>query len=194
VILDEDKDNQYGEMYKEQTGTTHTIKEFLRQSLINSDNTAHFVLLRNIDNSELEEVYVHLGMDDIIDTLKKSPKGDELDNRITAKRYTIFFRSLYNATFLNQEYSQLFLSILQHAPRELLSKGIPDDVVFVHKTGIRIDEAVRADSGIVYAYGRPYLITVMVQQKDKGVLREEEVNKLFESISQEIYSYVANAH
>jgi acyl-CoA synthetase (AMP-forming)/AMP-acid ligase II len=71
---------------------------------------------------------------------------------------------------------------------------IPDDVVFVHKTGIRIDEAVRADSGIVYAYGRPYLITVMVQQKDKGVLREEELNKLFESISQEIYSYVANAH
>jgi septum formation inhibitor-activating ATPase MinD len=34
----------------------------------------------------------------------------------------------------------------------------------------------------------------MVQQKDKGVLREEELNKLFESISQEIYSYVANAH
>ena len=88
----------------------------------------------------------------------------------------------------------MFLSVLQQAPRELLSKGLPDDVVFVHKTGVRVDESVRADSGIVYALGRPYLITVMVQQKDKKQIREQEVNQLFASISQEIYSYVTSAH
>lgn len=195
VILDEDKDTEYGDLYNEPTGTTFSIEKFLEKSLIDSDNTAHFVLLRNLDASELEEVYVHLGLDDVIDTLKKSPKKEqEVDNRITAKRCTGFFRSLYNATFLNLEYSQQFLSILQKAPHELLSKGIPESVPFVHKTGIRVDEAVRADAGIVYVPGRPYLITVMVQQKDKKKLREQDVDVLFESISKEIYTYVANAH
>lgn len=195
VIMDEDKDDAYGELYKEQTGTTHTIEEFLKESLINSDNTAHFVLLRNIDNDELENVYVHLGFDDVIDSLKKAPKKDAAeDNRITAKRYTIFFRSLYNATFLSPLYSQMFLDILEHAPKELLSKGLPQNVKFVHKTGVRIDEAVRADSGIVYVPGRPYLITVMVQQKDKKVINEERMDAIFEDISKQIYDYVANPH
>ncbi len=195
VILDQDKDSEYGVLYKEPSGTTHTIQKFLEETLINSDNTAHFVLLRNLEGEELEDVYVHLGMDDIIEALKKSPKkGEETDNRITAKRYSIFFRSLYSSTYLTQEYSQLFLSILEKAPRELLSKGIPDNVPFVHKTGVRIDEAVRADSGIVYVPGRPYIVTVMVQQKDKGKLREEVVNKLFEDISREIYTYVAKVN
>ncbi len=194
VILDQDKDSEYGELYKEPSGTTMTIKKFLEETLINSDNTAHFVLLRNIEGSELEDVYVHLGMDDIIDALKKSPKKDaEIDNRITAKRYSIFFRSLYNSTYLSQEYSELFLSISAKAPRELLNKGIPDNVPFVHKTGIRVDESVRADSGIVYVPGRPYILTVMVQQKDKKKLNDKEVEQIFESVSKEVYNYVINA-
>ncbi len=195
VIMDEDKDSEYGDLYKEPTGTTLTIQKFLEESLINSDNTAHFVLLRNLDGGELEEAYVHLGLDDIIDALKKNPKkNDEVDNRMTAKRYTIFFRSLYNATFLDVEHSQAFLSILKNAPRDLLGKGIPKDIVFVHKTGVRIDEAVRADSGIVYVPGRPYLITVMVQKKNKKNFSEEEVSLLFEEIGRKVYTYVANPH
>lgn len=195
VIMDEDKDSEYGDLYKQPSGTTMTIEKFLEKSLIDSDNTAHFVLLRNLDGGELEDVYVHLGLDDVIDALKKSPKKDaELDNRITAKRYTIFFRSLYNATFLNPEYSQLFLRILADAPKELLSDGLPNDITFVHKTGIRVDESVRADAGIVYVPGRPYLVTVMMQKKDKKPLNEKEVSMLFEDISREIYAYVANPH
>lgn len=190
VILDDDKDSEYGDMYKEPSGTTHPIRFFLEKSLIDSDNTAHFVLLRNLDGGELEDVYVHLGLDDVIEVLKKSPKKEnEVDNRITAKRYSIFFRSLYNATYLNQEYSELFLEILSRAPRDLLGKGLPPEVTFVHKTGVRIDEAVRADSGIVYAEGRPYILTVMTQKK-KGALNEEEVAKLFEDISRKVYYYV----
>jgi beta-lactamase class A len=195
VILDQDKDSEYGSLYKEPSGTTFTIQRFLEETLINSDNTAHFVLLRNLDGEELEDVYVHLGMDDIIEALKKAPKKEaETDNRMTAKQYSIFFRSLYNSTYLSQEYSQLFLSILERAPHELLSSGIPENISFVHKTGVRVDEAVRADSGIVYVQGRPYILTVMVQQKDKKQINEQVVNKIFEDISKEIYTYVKNVH
>lgn len=195
VILDEDKDSEYGTLYKVPTGTTLTINNFLEESLINSDNTAHFVLLRNLDGQELEEVYTHLGMDDVIDALKKAPsKKEEVDNRMTAKRYSIFFRSLYNATFLDQEHSQLFLKILAQAPRDLVGAGVPVHVPFVHKTGVRVDEAVRADSGIIYAEGRPYLLTVMIQKKGKKELDEKEVSTLFRQIGEEVYTYVTKAH
>lgn len=199
VILDEDKDPEFGSLYKQPTGTTFTIKRFLEESLINSDNTAHFVLLRNIDAEELEQTYRHLGMDDIIDGFKKAPQDKEYDNRITAKRYTIFFRSLYNATFLSPEYSELFLDILERAPKEYLNLGMPADVKFVHKTGIRTDEHVWADSGIVYIPGRPYLITVMIQKKnapDTDRISDEtteEVKQIFKDIGNDIYTYVAQA-
>lgn len=194
VILDQDKDSEFGDMYKEDTGTTHTIRRFFEESLINSDNTAHFVLLRNLEGGELEEVFVHLGMDDVIEGLKRNKKDvEDVDNRITAKRYSIFFRSLYNATYLNQEYSQLFLSILQRAPKEQLSLGLPEDIVFVHKTGIRIDEKVMADSGIVYVPGRPYLLTVMISQNKKGDFDKEEIQRIFKEISEEVYRYVSYA-
>jgi beta-lactamase class A len=195
VILDDDKDSEYGNLYKQPSGSTFTIRQFLEASLIDSDNTAHFVLLRNLDGEELEDVYVHMGLDDIIEALKRSPKNQvDADNRITAKRYSIFFRSLYNATYLNQEYAQLFLDILSHAPRDLLGQSIPETVPFVHKTGIRIDENVRADSGIVYAPGRPYIITVMIEQKKKGHLNEEEITTIFRDIGFKTYSYVTQAH
>lgn len=197
VILDDDKDTEFGELYKQPPGTTLTVQKTLEESLINSDNTAHSMLLRNIDASEIEETYRHLGMDDIIDALKKSPKGQETDNRMTAKRYTIFFRSLYNATYLSPEYSELFLDILQHAPQEHLSRGLPSRVKFVHKTGVRVDEQVWADSGIVYVPGRPYLLTVMIQRKDTKKQITDEVTKevegMFQDIAREIYVYVSSA-
>lgn len=200
VLLDEDKDMEYGVLYQKPSGTTFSIQTLLEESLINSDNTAHFILLRNIESSELEETYKHLGMDDIIDDLKKKPKDQETDNRMTAKRYTIFFRSLYNSTFLSSEYSQLFLSILEKAPKQYLSDGLPQGISFVHKTGVRVDEHVWADSGIIYAPNRPYLLTVMIQKKRAlpyekiDPKTEEDVQKLFKDISEEVYTYVSKAN
>lgn len=194
VILDEDKDAEYGDLYKQPTGTTITIEELLKQSLVNSDNTAHFVLLRNLDGGELEDVFHHLGMEGVIEDLKMSPQGNGSDNRMTAKNYSIFFRSLYNATFLNPEYSQLFMSILEQAPDEYLSQAIPGATPFVHKTGIRLDEKVKADSGIVYLSGRPYLLTVMIQKTSPEPIIADEFETIFKDISQQIYEYVTKSN
>lgn len=191
VILDEDKDDGFGTLYQEETGKTMTIEKLIEESLINSDNTAHLVLLRNLDSSEVEDIYNHLGMDDVVSDVKKKSTQD-VDNRITAKRYSIFFRSLYNSTFLLPDYSEKFLDILSNAPKEYLSQGIPDDVKFVHKTGIRVGESVHADSGIVYAPHRPYLLTVMIQKRDNIPEDDEKkVKEIFKDISIETYNYVS---
>lgn len=191
VILDEDKDSGFGVLYKEETGTTMTIRKLLEESLINSDNTAHLVLLRNLDSSEIEDIYNHLGLDDIVADAKKKSSQD-VDNRITAKRYSTFFRSLYNSTYFLPENSQRFLDILEKAPDAYLSFGLPEEIKFVHKTGIRVEEAVNADAGIIYAKDRPYLLTVMIQKRDKIPENDnKKVEEVFKDISAEIYKYVS---
>lgn len=192
VILDEDKDSEFGSLYQQPSGTPITIEELFRQTLIESDNTAHFVFLRNLDSSELESVYKHLGLEDELEILKKTRPGELVDNRMTAKNYSVFFRSLYNATYLSAYYSNYFLQILSGAKNEYLKLGLPADVVFAHKTGIRTSNMVWADSGIVYVPSRPYLLTVMIEKKLKENVNDREVNELFKNISQEIYQYVAN--
>lgn len=193
VILDQDKDSEYGDLYKTPSGTSMTIKKFLEESLINSDNTAHFVLLRNLEGEELEDVFVHLGMDDVIEGMKRNAKDSDTDNRITAKRYSIFFRSLYNSTYFTHEYSKFFLEILGKAPKEYLSAGLPEDITFVHKTGIRIDEKVMADSGIVYVPGRPYILTVMIAQNKEGEFDQDGIKAMLKEISETVYYYVTYA-
>lgn len=192
VILDEDKDKEFGELFRKPTGTTITIERLLKEALARSDNTAHFTLLRNLDSSELEEVFAHLGFDEILETLKRSPSGAEIDNRMTARSFSIFFRSLYNATYLSPEYSQRFLNILLNSPREYLALGLPKDVPFAHKTGIRTDDRAWTDSGIVYLPRRPYLLTVMIQEKPGASDPAFSPETIFSMISKEIYDYVVN--
>jgi beta-lactamase class A len=192
VIMDEDKDASFGTLYLEPSGTTMTIDALLKASLVDSDNTAHFVLLRNLDAEELEEVFTHLGLDEVLRNLQSSPEtGTSDDNRMTAKTYSIFFRSLFNATYLSPDNSQRFLSYLSAGPTEYLRSGIPPEITFAHKTGIRTEDMVWADSGIVYEARRPYLLTVMLEQKDKtAVLDEGAVEALFTEISTQVYTYV----
>lgn len=191
VILDEDKDSSYGDLYLEPTGTTLTIEALLRASLVDSDNTAHFVLLRNLDAEELEDVFTHLGLEEVLDGLKSSPDTEEIDNRMTAKSYSIFFRSLFNATYLSVDNSQLFLHYLIEGPSEYARSGVPPAVLFAHKTGIRTEDGVWADSGIVYENRRPYLLTIMLEKKSPELeVSAEEVEALFKDISTQIYTYV----
>ena len=59
-----DKDDKFGTLYKEPTNSTHTIENLVRRSLSDSDNTAHFMLVRNLDIEEMKDVYDHMGLRD----------------------------------------------------------------------------------------------------------------------------------
>ena len=191
VILDEDKDDSFGQLYKQPTGTTMTIETLLRATLVDSDNTAHFVLLRNIEATELEDVFFHLGLDDFLVSFKNSPDSRVEDNRMTAKTYSVFFRSLYNATYLSPKNSERFLTFLTESGQEYVRTGLPPGTVFAHKTGIRTNEGVWADSGIVYIPKRPYVLTIMLEKRNPlSGINEQDAASLFKTISSDIYSYV----
>jgi beta-lactamase class A len=178
VLYEEDKDDRFGDLYQKPAGSRFTVEELLLQLLDRSDNTARTILMRNLEKGEIEAVLNHLGIEDIFDK----------ENKVTGKKYSIFWRALYTASYLSQEHSQQLIEIMTKSEtNEYLSLGIPKNVLFSHKIGVIYENNIYADSGIVYVAERPYVITVMIQDQN-----QEEAEKIMQEISQKAYNYVEN--
>lgn len=178
VILAGDKDEHFGDLYKEPTGSRHTIESLVKKSLVDSDNTAYSIILRNLEQEEVEAVYKHLGLDDFF------AKG----GKISAKRYAVVLRSLYHAAFLTKDASEKVITWLTETPfTEYLEQGLPKGVRFAHKIGVSDAEDVFMDAGIVYAPDRPYILIVMTHNKD-----EKTAKSIMKDISGKTYNYVVN--
>ena len=176
VLMATDKDDKFGTLYKEPTGSIYTIEELVRRSLVDSDNTAHFILIRNLETSEIENVYTHMGLDGFLET----------DGGMSAKRYSVILRTLYNASFLSEENSEKLISFLAQEPfREYLGSGLPETVTFAHKIGIDTSRKVYLDSGILYLERRPYILIVMTKEKT-----QEQAQEIMKNISEKVYTYV----
>jgi beta-lactamase class A len=176
VLMSGDKDEKFGTLYKQPTGSTYTIEELVRRALADSDNTANFILVRNLELREIEDVYDHLGTSEFF-----SKAGN-----IGAKKYSANFRALYNSSYLSEEYSQKLLDDLSQTEfDEYLKSGLPESITFAHKIGVADDRKVYMDSGIVYVPNRPYLLTVMVSGKEK-----KEAENLMKIIAEQSFNYV----
>ncbi len=154
ALTDEDKIKDSSTLYTRPTGTQFTVGELLEYMLQKSDNTAYAILVRNIPQSELDRVRDGLGLEDLFSA----------EGKVNAKEYSRVFRSLYTASYLNREHSQILLSILDGAEfNEFLSYSVPGSTPFPHKFGLMPEEHTYNDSGVVYMANRPYLITVLLQ-------------------------------
>ncbi len=181
ILYYEDRNDAFGDLYKKQVGTRLTIEELLKELLINSDDTAHRILVRNLEGADFEEMLSALGMEDLYNK----------DYDTTAKEYSRIMRSLYTSSFLKREYSTMLLTWLSETPfNDFLGSGTPKDVVFSHKIGEHDPESTYLDSGIVYVLNRPYLLTVMIDTKNSG--GREKAKEIMKEISKASYSYVSN--
>jgi beta-lactamase class A len=178
VLYEQDKDDRYGDLYKKPTGTKLTIKELLERLLENSDNTAHRILMRNLNEKELGELKDDIGLDDLFDERRE----------VSAKEYSRMFRSLYNSSFLKRDNSQQLLEWLTQTKfNDTLPSGLPAGTKFAHKIGEDDVERNYLDSGIVYLPSRPYLLTVMIKQQD-----QKKANEIMKQVSKAAYDYVQN--
>lgn len=176
VLMSTDKDNKFGTLYKEPSNSTFTIEELVMRSLSDSDNTAHFILVRNLEMDELKDVYDHMGLEGFLET----------SGSLSAKKYSVMMRALYSASYTTEQNSQKLLSYLEQSPFSSYSQsGLPKDVSFAHKIGVDESRKVYLDSGIVYAKNRPYILTIMTKNKD-----EQIAAKMMADISGKVYNYV----
>lgn len=143
-----------------EVGKIYSIQELIDSMIINSDNDAALLLTRTVKPEETRSAYVDLGISEPQSTAYQ----------ISVKTYASFFRILFNATYLDREFSEKVLRLLsQTVFQEGLRKGIPASVVVAHKFGERDlgNGAVQLhDCGIVYFPNHPYLLCVMTQGKD----------------------------
>jgi hypothetical protein len=93
---------------------------------------------------------------------------------VTTKSYGAIFRNLYNASYLDRDYSQKALVLLSQTKFKGLRAVLPADTVVADKFGEReidnpdgtIAKRELHDCGIVYKAARPYTICIMTDGSD----------------------------
>ena len=171
-------------IWNQPVGTNFSVRELLQQLLANSDNTAQAILVRNISPNDMEKIISDLGLEKLFDD----------SGKLSAKEYSRFLRSLYTASYLNREHSQMVLGWLDESTfNDFLAQSIPQQLRFPHKYGENFVQRVYADSGIVYVPNRPYLITVILRGDSAQDFQTDKTRAtiFMQKISKAAYDYLS---
>lgn len=169
-------------------GTSYTTQELIEKMIWYSDNNAANLLTNNIDQGLLRSVYNDLEIP-ILDNVTT----DNLDY-MTTKNFSLFFRVLYNATYLSREYSEKALEVLTGTDfNKGILAGIPASTTVSHKFGLTsvarngsINERELHECGIVYHSRHPYFVCVMTRSSNSLPAIEQSLK----TISGEIFRTV----
>jgi beta-lactamase class A len=186
-ITENNFDQHFGPSQKIESGKTYSVYELIYFMVAYSDNDALTLLLQNIDQKFLLQTYTDLGV--II------PGAKNLDDELSVREYSSFFRILYNASYLNRENSERALQVLSQSDfRDGIVAGLPESIQTAHKFGERFSKSAGDqpaiekqlhDCGIVYDPGHPYLVCIMSKGNDFNDLSgtiQEISRTVFESI------------
>lgn len=165
-------------------GETYSVSELIEYMITYSDDESADLLFDNIDKKDLNEIFSDLG---ISFTEEKTTT-----DYISLKLYSLFFRVLHNATYLDREFSEKALTLLSVSDRGSVAgvaASIPKSVPIVQKYGGRkYSDGGNSgyelyDCGIIYYPGHPYLLCATA----KGAT-VSGVQEFFKEVSKEIYS------
>lgn len=168
----------------------YTVQELLKFMIIDSDNEARQVLV-DYKTQDFDDVYKDFRL-----PLPKASSSDYM----SARSYSVLFRSLFNATYLPWGVSEQVLALLSNTSfTQGLVAGIPAGVAAAHKFGehtyIQPDGTVISrelhDCGIVYYPDHPYFICVMTKGTDFPKLQT-----VIADVSRIVYNYIddTNTH
>ncbi len=163
-------------------GKSYTVRELLQRLIVNSDNDAKDMLHEHIDQGLVNDVFSDLGL--------SAPALSDRGDSMSAKSYSLFFRTLYNGTYLSRDNSELALQMLTEVIfKDGLTAGLPANVTVAHKFGYRVFNppvsgvsAELHDCGIVYNGPKPYFICVMTKGRNY-----QDLASVIQDISKYIY-------
>ncbi len=188
VILREGVYGLYYATTSLEVGKSYRIGDLIDTMVTNSDNGAKDLLLANIATDELVRTIRDYGLEmsrSGADSLKMSPKD-----------ISLFFRTLYNATYLDNLHSEVALQLLSRTTfTDGLVKGIPYGTPIAHKYGEYVEagengevkELELHDCGIVYVPGNPYFLCVMTRGNS-----HQDLSTIISTISQHAYYQLTN--
>lgn len=148
-------------------GNSYPVRELVRHMLQYSDN-APFTPLMDASRIFHDKILFDLGI--------YQPATDKRQEvwTVSTKSYANIFRTLYNASYLNLQYSNKILDTLSKSTFDRgIVAGVPKDVLVAHKfgegSGVTGDGQVKTvilnDCGIVYKKDAPYILCIMTEGK-----------------------------
>ncbi len=181
IAMQEEKFSYYGKSVLE-VGKSYSVGELINLMITHSDNGAKGLLLAHVDQAMLNKVHIDLGL----------PTPAEMQDGyvISPKDYSIFFRILYNGTYLSRKYSNIALELLTRTTyKNGLVAGVPFDTTVAHKFGEYIQSdssgnmlnAELHDCGIVYRPNSPYFLCVMTSGSSIETL-QNVISRISESV------------
>ena len=154
--------------------------------IVLSDNTAANVLIDRLGMEAINARVAALGLRStrlrrrMID-IEAARRGDE--NISTPADLATMMLAFHNGVGLTAASKNMALEILEKRKPSPISTGVPDSVLIASKDGDL--DGVRADAGIVYVPGRPYVFVVM-----GTFLRETaEIKRPLEELARVSYEY-----
>jgi beta-lactamase class A len=168
-------------------GVTRVTNRDLAQFMVAvSDNAAANVLYDRVGRDNVNAMLHSLGLSKMILRRKMmdiaaARRGDE--NVATPQEMVRLLEAIYKEKALNKQATAEFIKQLSTLKQSYIPRSLPDNVQVANKPG-ELD-AVRNDSGIVYALNRPFAISVMTTY-DRD---EKAAERAISEVALEAYHY-----
>lgn len=188
------EENMPGEVIPHLTnGESYSVSQLIDQMIIYSDNDALYNLIDNADSKTFEFLN---GIFSDLNIPSPLIQNENQLNFMSVTNYAMVFRVLFSTTYLSRSDSEKALELLSKAHyKEGIVAGVPSDIAVAHKFGVRsvpntsgkIVTAQLHDCGIIYYPNHPYLLCIMTEGYDFGLLQ-----KNIQDISQITYQELDN--
>lgn len=172
---------------------SYTVLELINTMIAKSDNVALKLLVLNMkDIDSVRNTFLDL------DIAFPNSEAETTFKTLSPKTYSLVFRVLYGASYLNREMSEKALEILTKTEfQDGLTKKLQPDVKVAHKFGINVPQSSEQlkelhDCGIIYYPKHPYFLCVMTKGdnitklqetiSDLSLLSWNEVDKFFKNL------------
>jgi beta-lactamase class A len=159
--------------------TRITNRDLATMMVAVSDNSATNVLIDRMGMENVNALMDSLGLTHTRLRRKMmdvKAAGEGRENVSTPREMMTLLESIYRGKVLNKEMTDDFLLMLSTHKASFLPRDLPGDVRVANKPGEL--EAVRNDSGIVFAKNRPYIICVMTTYLRNERVGEEAIAKI----------------
>jgi beta-lactamase class A len=176
-------------------GTTYTVEQLIEHMIRYSDNNAAQMLLTNLSTTNHYQDYLNLFTNLGVSTSTVDESADSL----TVGKYPIFLRALYNATYLDRDYSEQALQLLTETDFTAgLESGVPNGIPVAQKFGettvsngsVDIGKEL-SNCGIIYYPGHPYLLCIMTKGSGDNIKGLEDdissISRLVYQKTEELY-------
>jgi beta-lactamase class A len=175
-----------------QKGETYTVEQLIEYMIRYSDNNAATLLVDHLNKTGhanfVNDLFKDLGIKELSLT----------EDYLTIQDYVLFFRVLYNSTYLSREMSEKAMELLTRTDfSKGIGAGVPNKIEIAQKFGeFTVFDTTGAlvkhefhQCGIVYYPEHPYLLCVMTKGKDFT-----DLERVISDISQLVFQYMETSY